>query len=109
MCKKVDPAQKSTIGTLRTKEENSKIQTNFPGPTWIGGFEVGSSGQWFWWGSYKYGTSNKITNTFWASGEPSDGSGPNEGCLMYNYRPGRGWDDDMCSTHYMGLCEIRCD
>ena len=104
MCKKVDPAQKSKIGTLRNKEENSKVQTTFPGPTWIGGFEVGSTGQWFWWGSY-----DRMTTTFWASGEPSDSPGPNEGCLMYDYRPGRGWDDDRCSMHYMALCEIRCD
>ncbi|XP_066935279.1 type-2 ice-structuring protein-like [Clytia hemisphaerica] len=105
MCKKVEPAHMSTIGTLRNKEENSKIQTTFTGPTWIGGFEVGSTGQWFWWGA----NINKITTTFWASGEPSDSSGPNEGCMMYGYRPGRSWDDDMCSALYMGLCEFRCD
>ena len=108
MCKKIDPTQKSTIGTIRTKEENSKILTTFPGATWIGGFELGSTGQFFWWGSYE--TSKKITTTFWRTGEPSRGDrGSHEGCIMYNYHSSTSWDDDMCPKHYMGLCEIRCD
>ena len=108
MCKKIDPAQKSTIGTLRTKEENSKIQTNFPGNTWIGGFEVGSSGQWFWWGSYKQNA--KITTTFWSAGEPNNDKGNNEACLMYtSNQPANGWNDSTCYSKYNALCEIRCD
>ena len=101
----MDPSQKSTIGTLRTKEENSQILKVFPGPTWIGGLQVGSSGQWFWWGTHKI--ISKITTTFWTKGEPNNRLG-NEACLMYNYFSGTSWNDDICSTPYMGLCEIRC-
>uniref|UniRef100_A0A7M5VFB6 C-type lectin domain-containing protein n=1 Tax=Clytia hemisphaerica TaxID=252671 RepID=A0A7M5VFB6_9CNID len=104
MCKKVDPSRKSSIGTLRNKEENLKVQKTFPGPTWIGGFEIETTGQWFWWGT----NTNKITNTFWASGEP-DNRGGNEACIMYDWRLGAGWTDIACTSVYMAICEIRCD
>ena len=107
MCKKVDPSQKSTIGTLRTKEENSKIQTAFPGRTWIGGFELGSSGQWFWWNN-GCGGNIKLSSVFWASGEPSNTRG-NEACIIYNWNSASSWSDVDCSVKFAALCEIRCD
>ena len=103
----IDPSKKSTIGTLRTKEENTKITTTFPGNTWIGGFEIGSSGQWFWWGTYQQ--SKKITATFWHTGEPNNSHGNNEACLMYAYQKSTAWNDAPCFIKQMGLCEIRCD
>ena len=80
--------------------------TTYPGSTWIGGFEIGSSGQWFWWG--KFNQIKKITATFWTTGQPGNDGG-SEACLMYGYAQQMTWDDAPCSNKYMGLCEIRCD
>ena len=98
-CKKIDPALKSQIGSIQSNAELNHVKSIYPGRTWIGGFEAGSSGKFYWWGTFE--ENKKITTTFWRAGEPSLGRrGAHEGCILYNYRTNSNWDDDVCTNHY---------
>ena len=104
ICKSIDPSLHSSIASIRTKEEHTKVMLRFPGNLYTGGFEIGSTGQWFWWRSGN--EPDKITTTFWRHNEPNQHKGRNEACILYSIY--KGWDDVPCSSKFKALCEVRC-
>ena len=64
---------------------------------WIGGHDRDEEGSWRW------TDCTPMEFTFWAPGEPNDGSARGQDCMQY-YGHSRKWDDDTCSNGKSFVC-----
>jgi len=106
-CTEIEPGR-STIATVRTKEERIQISQSSLTSTkrWIGGVRIAQS-LWYW---FHYTGQDAsiipIEKFFWAKGGPSSTS-TKQVCTKLKSNK-KCWSDDLCHTVSPALCEIRC-
>ena len=104
-CQKLEGGR-SSLATVRNTSEQNAIQNHFSGYFWLGGFEIESTGLWFWW---TLGKPEKIGTVYWNKGEPNNSKGNGEACLVANWGVEKGWNDGVCTSTLSALCELRCN
>ena len=77
---------------------------------YLGGFQIGAKGPWYWWSGDETGDEkgpSKVMVTFWHPGQPNAASPE---CMVAGYSNGKYplWYDIGCTSKYKALCELRC-
>ena len=106
-CKNWEPGR-STIATIRNGFEQKQIQDHFVKHTtaYIGGFEIGSTGKWYWFPVHGGLGPERIESFFWRRGEPHQRDGLSEACIAIDHK---GWFALTCDSLRLAICELRCD
>ena len=66
---------------------------------WIAGSDSGNEDSWVW------ANGEPLAYTNWRSGEPNDGDGDGEDCMVLEGERGGSWDDRDCGSGYRFICE----
>lgn len=66
---------------------------------WMAGSDAGNEGNWVWYNG------DPLAFTRWRSGEPNDGGGDGEDCMILEGQLGGTWDDRHCGDSYRFVCE----
>jgi hypothetical protein len=75
----------------------SLVPTAFP-TAWLGGTDESTEGTWTWDGV-------GMTYTNWRAGEPNNGNGSGENCMIIESDRGGTWDDRPCSDTTSYICQ----
>jgi len=102
-CAALEPGL-SSLASVRTEKERVFVKTKFTSNVWLGGFELETTNEWYWWTA---GVPERITSTFWYTGQPGN-SGSKQACITGNYSSKKQWDDQYCTSRHYAICEIRC-
>ena len=85
---------------INDQEEHDFVRTLIGGAqAWIGGTDRDAEGDWVW------ATGEAFSFTNWRSGEPNDGGGDGEDCMIFEGNRGGTWDDRRCRDNYNFVCE----
>lgn len=106
-CTEIEPGR-STIASVRTKEERQQIAQSSLSPQkrWIGGVRIAQS-LWYWF-RYKgqHSSIQPIKKFFWGKHQPS-ASSSSQVCVKIGENK-KCWIDELCHSVATALCEIRC-
>ena len=67
---------------------------------WVGASDEASEGDWRW-----VDSGLPLNFTYWITGQPDNGA-TIEHCLEIFHGSQQGWNDRMCDTEYLPLCEF---
>lgn len=89
------------LATIDSDDENQLIATLVGGAdAWLGGTDAGDEGNWIWENGDDYSYEG------WRSGEPNNGNGSGEDCMVVEGGKGGTWDDRNCGNDYRYVCEV---
>ena len=110
-CQSIEPGNRTNFARGDTKEVQTVIAHRFDSDVWLGGFEVGNSGAWYWFGRGAHlCETQKITGSFWSSvARPDADKHSNWHCMVNrNYGSIKGWYYASCTNPKKAVCELRC-